>query len=209
MLNQILYVNLTKEALYENEFMLHSCDNPNCCNVIYHIRKGTHQENMKDMISRNRQSKGSLRYNSIFNEDKIFEMCEKIMNNEFSSYLEIANYYNVNRNLIATIFKNSIKNWNWKIQEFCNKNKITFDELKEKCKGKIKNIDYNNIEIIFNSIIKNNYNSIHECSLDLNIPAYKLQHLLKNNLYKKEIEKYCKENNIGLQDIRKCIKSLK
>lgn len=32
---------------------LHSCDNRSCCNPL-HLRKGTHKENMKDMVDRNR-----------------------------------------------------------------------------------------------------------------------------------------------------------
>ena len=36
--------------------ILHSCDNPVCCNPA-HLRKGTHKENMQDMILRGRQGK--------------------------------------------------------------------------------------------------------------------------------------------------------
>jgi hypothetical protein len=36
--------------------VLHSCDNPICCNPAHH-RQGTHTENMKDMYARNRWNK--------------------------------------------------------------------------------------------------------------------------------------------------------
>ena len=38
-------------------FVLHSCDNPPCCNP-KHLRVGTHQDNMRDMMSRNRNAFG-------------------------------------------------------------------------------------------------------------------------------------------------------
>lgn len=38
--------------------ILHSCDNPPCCNP-HHLREGTQADNMADMVSRNRQQRGS------------------------------------------------------------------------------------------------------------------------------------------------------
>lgn len=34
----------------EGKFILHSCNNPRCCNP-YHLRPGTHAENMQDKIA--------------------------------------------------------------------------------------------------------------------------------------------------------------
>lgn len=39
--------------------VLHSCDNPPCCNP-EHLRDGTHADNMGDKMSRNRQAKGEI-----------------------------------------------------------------------------------------------------------------------------------------------------
>jgi hypothetical protein len=38
----------------EYGFLLHSCDNPSCCNP-KHLRVGTHAENMADKVAKNRQ----------------------------------------------------------------------------------------------------------------------------------------------------------
>jgi len=42
-----------KEKWIDTLCVLHSCDNPACCNPS-HLRQGTQQENMKDMVSRDR-----------------------------------------------------------------------------------------------------------------------------------------------------------
>lgn len=40
-------------------FLLHSCDNPPCCNID-HLRPGTDAENRQDMARRERGNKGEL-----------------------------------------------------------------------------------------------------------------------------------------------------
>lgn len=53
--------------------IMHSCDNKSCCNP-NHLRKGTHIENMQDMINKGRQAK-------IFPDNKgkmNYELAEKL-----------------------------------------------------------------------------------------------------------------------------------
>lgn len=51
---------------------LHSCDNPPCCNP-RHLRFGTRQENVNDMLSRNRGSKPNIR----LTDDQVREIRER------------------------------------------------------------------------------------------------------------------------------------
>ena len=47
-----------KQPVPEGKFILHSCDNPPCCEPS-HLRPGTHEENMIEMNARGRRWRGS------------------------------------------------------------------------------------------------------------------------------------------------------
>jgi YHS domain-containing protein len=51
--HRLIYV-LVNGPIPEDLFILHGCDNRRCCNPS-HLRIGTHDENMIDMVSRSRQ----------------------------------------------------------------------------------------------------------------------------------------------------------
>ena len=61
---------LHKGPIADGMYCLHSCDNRRCCNP-NHLSVGTHIDNMKDMIYKNRQAKGSLQGRSKLNEDQV------------------------------------------------------------------------------------------------------------------------------------------
>lgn len=57
-------------------FMLHKCDNPNCCNPD-HLYPGTHAENMADACNRNRMKKGTDSNLSVLSEDEVIAIRRK------------------------------------------------------------------------------------------------------------------------------------
>lgn len=54
----------------------HKCDNPSCINP-NHLFLGTHKENMNDMVTKNRQSKGEGRTNIAKLTDEQIEKIRK------------------------------------------------------------------------------------------------------------------------------------
>lgn len=50
--------------------LLHSCDNPRCVNP-FHLKEGSHQENMADMRNKGRQAKGILKHSAKLDEAKV------------------------------------------------------------------------------------------------------------------------------------------
>lgn len=86
-------------------FVLHSCDNRKCVNP-NHLREGTHQENMDDMVKRNRSPKGERHPLCILNEEKVREI--RCLLAEGQTQESIAKMFGVNRGSIAGIARNII-----------------------------------------------------------------------------------------------------
>lgn len=54
----------------EGRFVLHACDNPPCVNPA-HLRPGSHVENVRDMVDRDRVARGSARGQGVLTEAEI------------------------------------------------------------------------------------------------------------------------------------------
>lgn len=61
--NNLLYAShraafiITRGQVTPGKHILHKCDNPLCCNPM-HLREGTHQANMKEMLAKGRHVPG-------------------------------------------------------------------------------------------------------------------------------------------------------
>ena len=86
--------------IQEGMCILHSCDNPECANP-KHLREGTHQDNVNDKVSRNRQGKK-------LTKDIVLEIRNKYSQGNIIQPI-LANQYNVSRHTISEIIKR--KTW--------------------------------------------------------------------------------------------------
>lgn len=81
----------------------HTCDNPKCVNP-YHLETGTHQDNMRDKLIRDRTVKGTRNGRSVLTEDQVRQIAER-----GGTYKELALEYNVCTDTIKNILTG--KNW--------------------------------------------------------------------------------------------------
>jgi len=80
----------------------HTCDNPPCVNP-NHLFIGTHQDNMNDMVERNRQAKGVKNGRSKLSEDDVREI--RIFREFGFTQRELGKMYGVSHILIGFIVR--------------------------------------------------------------------------------------------------------
>jgi len=83
--------------------VLHKCDNPACCNFL-HLFQGTHIDNMKDMISKNRHAIGEKIWSTKLTESEVIEIRERLQNK--IPERTIAQEFGVSRGAISCIKRN-------------------------------------------------------------------------------------------------------
>lgn len=87
--------------------VMHTCDNPACCNPI-HLRGGNQSQNMLDKLAKNRQAKGSRNGRSKLTEKEVKSIKWSLFW-KHESWAEIARRYNVSKSVIRDIDKK--KTW--------------------------------------------------------------------------------------------------
>lgn len=91
--------------IQDTMFVLHSCNNPPCCNP-EHLREGSHQENMDDKLRAGRQPRGETNGKAKLTAQQVGEI--RANPNSLTQY-ELAELYGVKRPCIAKIQRG--RNW--------------------------------------------------------------------------------------------------
>jgi hypothetical protein len=82
------------------QLVLHSCDNPPCCNPL-HLRQGSSHDNKQDAVSRNRHAFGEKINTHKLTPAQVQEIRQ--LSVEGKMPLELSQKYGVNRSTIARI----------------------------------------------------------------------------------------------------------
>lgn len=100
---------MTFGSIEPDKILLHSCDNPMCCNPA-HLKQGTDADNMNDAVSKGRSTtfKGSENHNAKFTESDIVEIRRLL--SEGKTINEVAAIYGVSFQSIYQIGRG----WTWK-----------------------------------------------------------------------------------------------
>jgi hypothetical protein len=88
------------EPIIDNNVILHSCDNPKCINP-QHLSQGTKPDNVADMVSKGRQSKG-MTHNRKLSLDEVIEIKKLIIEGKYSEET-IGNMFGVRQSSIHKI----------------------------------------------------------------------------------------------------------
>ena len=83
----------------------HKCDNPACINP-EHLELGTHQDNVNDKLSRNRQANGSKINTSKLTKEQVLKIREEYK--EIKSSRKLAKQYGVSKATILSIINRRI-----------------------------------------------------------------------------------------------------
>jgi predicted transcriptional regulator len=131
------------------KIILHNCDNPGCQNY-KHLELGTQQENIKDMVNKGRQNKGSENIFSILNEFQVWDMLNLIYTDKLKTIREIFEYFKTSENSVRYILKG--KTWVHLTKQF----PVSLDVLKTKINLQLSETEvWEMLNLINNGELKN------------------------------------------------------
>lgn len=93
----------------KGKYVCHSCDNVYCVNP-NHLFLGTQKENLQDMASKGRSTRGEKNPRAKLTEMDVYVIKKVFMSKQDVSDMDIAKTYNVSRSLIQSI--RTGKRWN-------------------------------------------------------------------------------------------------
>ncbi len=102
-----LAYEITYGAIPKGMYVLHTCDNPSCCNP-KHLKLGTQFDNMKDMTDKKRRVVGEDSHYSKLSEKHILEIRELYSTGNYTQR-ELSKRYNISFQGIHVIVKR--KSW--------------------------------------------------------------------------------------------------
>ena len=105
--HRVIYQIINKIKLLPSDEIMHSCDNPCCCNI-NHLSLGDKNKNMADMVAKGRQQHGENHYKTSLLDTQIEEIRDLF--NEGLKNTEIAKRFNVSRQVISDIRRGRTRN---------------------------------------------------------------------------------------------------
>lgn len=99
---------VNKGEIPDGGHLLHSCDNPLCCNV-EHLRVGTDADNKADMMSRGRVARGSALPHTKLTVEKVIDIRRRAANGERNK--DLAKAFSLDQSTVSQIV--SRKRWSY------------------------------------------------------------------------------------------------
>jgi len=103
-----VYTEYYKKEIPDGLTIRHKCDNKLCINPS-HLEIGTHKDNMKDKVDRNRQPKGEQVNTVKLTEQQVKEIRLKLSIRKYGDIAKVAQKYKVTGSTIRCIIQN--KTW--------------------------------------------------------------------------------------------------
>ncbi len=141
-LSRFIYEYHYQEDIPKNMLICHSCDNPKCVNP-KHLFIGSHKDNMKDMVNKNRQAKGENQGTSKLTTIEVETILLDCLNNKFNNMSEVSRCYKVSVQQITRILEG--ESWNHISSKFTKEHNVSLKSIKENTKKSIKENTKNEI----------------------------------------------------------------